>query len=605
MQYRELKSSLKFTDKIVVITGSGTGIGQAIAKKFAENGANIIIMGRRKEPLDQTSEILNRIIRDNGLSGIVRAFPGVDVSDETGVNEMFKSIKQEFGKVDILVNNAGVSGPVKVFTNANFNEFKDCVAIHLTGTFWTSIQSIQAMEPGSKIITIATFFTEENRYEQRPYRFRTPYTAAQGAKNRLAEALAWELVERGIRSVATNPGPVHSDRIYKTVYPKAAAEFLRIGGYPGLTSIEIEKAAIKALPLLGEPDNTITKGINEIATEIAKSNNNDESPSEIERLYKIISGMLTTIQEIAEKVQNNTSKMIVDGEFLTQEEVAEMVLNLCDEKISKLINGRVIPNDRVFYPVKPIIGTSVETSSSSPDVKDKVVVITVTSLEKKDLARVQKLALTLNSTGVKQTVILTKNQHDLLQFKDFHSHSFNPSDEESVKRIFNTVRTKFGSIDAVVQFTGDYDYNMLFSSYTRQQWDSLVDNFINMPGLITREAVNAMAPERAIEEPVKFKRTKGIVVIVGPDAPVGKKISGTVRARSEVFRGALRPFTATVNQELGDVLGSYIRLYLILGGNIEGGVPNDDRLQNSVLQLISGSALKRNETIFYIDEAKN
>ena len=605
MQYRELKSSLKFTDKIVVITGSGTGIGQAIAKKFAENGANIIIMGRRKEPLDQTSEILNRIIRDNGLSGIVRAFPGVDVSDETGVNEMFKSIKQEFGKVDILVNNAGVSGPVKVFTNANFNEFKDCVAIHLTGTFWTSIQSIQAMEPGSKIITIATFFTEENRYEQRPYRFRTPYTAAQGAKNRLAEALAWELVERGIRSVATNPGPVHSDRIYKTVYPKAAAEFLRIGGYPGLTSIEIEKAAIKALPLLGEPDNIITKGINEIATEIAKSNNNDESPSEIERLYKIISGMLTTIQEIAEKVQNNTSKMIVDGEFLTQEEVAEMVLNLCDEKISKLINGRVIPNDRVFYPVKPIIGTSVETSSSSPDVKDKVVVITVTSLEKKDLARVQKLALTLNSTGVKQTVILTKNQHDLLQFKDFHSHSFNPSDEESVKRIFNTVRTKFGSIDAVVQFTGDYDYNMLFSSYTRQQWDSLVDNFINMPGLITREAVNAMAPERAIEEPVKFKRTKGIVVIVGPDAPVGKKISGTVRARSEVFRGALRPFTATVNQELGDVLGSYTRLYLILGGNIEGGAPNDDRLQNSVLQLISGSALKRNETIFYIDEAKN
>lgn len=603
MQYREQKSSLKFTDKIVVITGSGTGIGQAIAKKFAENGANIIIMGRRKEPLDQTSEILNRIITDSGVSGIVRAFPGVDVSDELGVNEMFKSIKREFGKVDILVNNAGVSGPVKVFTNANFNEFKDCVAIHLTGTFWTSIQSIQAMEPGDKIITIATFFTEENRYEQRPYRFRTPYTAAQGAKNRLAEALAWELVEKGIRSVATNPGPVHSDRIYKTVYPKAAAEFLRIGGYPELTPIEIEKAATKALPLLGEPDNIITEGINGIATEIARSNNN-ESPSEIERLYKIISGMLTTIQEIAEKVQNNTSKMIVDGEFLTQEEVAEMVLNLCDEKISKLINGRVIPNDRVFYPVKPIIGTSVETNSS-PDVKDKVVVITITSSAEKDLARVQKLALTLNSTDVKQTVILTKNRSDLLKFKDFHSHSFNPSDEENVKRIFNTVRTKFGSIDAVVQFTGDYDYNLPFSSFTRQQWDSLVDNFVNMPGLITREAVNAMAPERAVEEPAKFKGSKGIVVIVGPDAPVGKKISGTVRARSEVFRGALRPYTATVNQELGDVLGSHIRLYLILGGNIEGGAPNNDRLKNAVLQLISGSALKRNETIFYIDEAKN
>lgn len=59
-------SSLKFSDKIVVITGSGTGIGQAIAKKFAENGASIIIMGRRKEPLDKTTEILNDIMKKAG-----------------------------------------------------------------------------------------------------------------------------------------------------------------------------------------------------------------------------------------------------------------------------------------------------------------------------------------------------------------------------------------------------------------------------------------------------------------------------------------------------------------------------------------------------------
>jgi NAD(P)-dependent dehydrogenase (short-subunit alcohol dehydrogenase family) len=233
-------SNLKFSNKSVVITGSGTGIGQAIAKKFAEKGASIIIMGRRKEPLDKTADILMDIMKKVGSSGTVRSFSGVDVSDEVGINEMFSTIKQEFGKVDIVVNNAGVSGPVKTFTNASFQDFKDCVAIHLTGTFWTSVQGLKVMEKGSKIITIATFFTEEDKYEQRPYRFRTPYTAAQGAKNRLAEALAWELVEQGIKSVATNPGPVHSDRIYKTVYPKAAAEFLRIGGYPGLESSEVE-----------------------------------------------------------------------------------------------------------------------------------------------------------------------------------------------------------------------------------------------------------------------------------------------------------------------------------------------------------------------------
>ena len=80
------------------------------------------------------------------------------------------------------------------------------------------------MKEGGKIITISTFFTEERPLEQRPYRFRSPYTASQGAKNRLAEAMSWELTEKGIISIATNPGPVHSDRIYaKPEYDKIPA----------------------------------------------------------------------------------------------------------------------------------------------------------------------------------------------------------------------------------------------------------------------------------------------------------------------------------------------------------------------------------------------
>src|SRR3712207_5405075 len=239
--------------------------------KCAENGANIIIMGRRKEPLDQTAGILEKIIASSGSSGRLGIFPGVDVADEAGINSMFEGIRKQFGGVDIIVNNAGVSGPVKTFTNASVKDFREAVSIHLTGTYWTSVSGLSAMKRGSKIITISTFFTEENRYEQRPYRFRTPYTAAQGAKNRLAEALAWELVEREVRSIATNPGPVHSDRIYKTVYPKAAAEFLRIGGYPGLSSLEIEKITAGALPLLGESPDIVAKGVSQVAREIAIS----------------------------------------------------------------------------------------------------------------------------------------------------------------------------------------------------------------------------------------------------------------------------------------------------------------------------------------------
>lgn len=608
-------SKLKFSNKLVVITGSGTGIGQAIAKKFTENGASIVIMGRRREPLDKTSEILNKIIKDIGSTGKVRVFSGVDVSDEKGINDMFETIKQEFGKVDIIVNNAGVSGPVKTFTNASFQDFKDCVAIHLTGTFWTSIQGLKVMEKGSKIITIATFFTEENKYEQRPYRFRTPYTASQGAKNRLAETLAWELVDRGIKSVATNPGPVHSDRIYKTVYPKAAAEFLRIGGYPGLTSTEIEHSATRGLELLGESSDVFSDGVKSIAQEISSmrvndlsNNSTDKSKSDVDtkdydELNKTVNGMIVKIQEIAEKIQTNTSKMIVDNEFLSQEDVADMVLTLSDDKISKLINGRVIPNDRVFYPVKPIIGTSVD-KGSIQTLKDKVVVITTTSSIKRDVERVTNLANELNNNGVKQVIILTNNPADLEYYKTYHSHSIDLSDEEKVKRIFNTAKTKYDNIDAVIHITGDYDYNRDFTSLSRNEWEDLVNTFIHIPGLVTREAVRSMAPEGAILEPSKFKESEGTIVILGPDSPTGKKISGLVRSRSEVFRGALRPYTATVNQELSDVLGSKIKLHLVLAGNIEGSEPVLSNITSSVLNLITGSVLHRNESIFYIDEAK-
>ena len=85
---------LKFQDKLVVITGSGTGIGKAIAIKFAENGANIVILGRRKEPLEEAAKELQPIIDKAKSGAFVKIFPGVDVSDEAGVSQMFEDLKK-------------------------------------------------------------------------------------------------------------------------------------------------------------------------------------------------------------------------------------------------------------------------------------------------------------------------------------------------------------------------------------------------------------------------------------------------------------------------------------------------------------------------------
>ena len=165
---------LKFQGKIALITGSGTGIGQAIAKRFVENGASVIILGRRREPLDETSAMLEKIISEKNSGATVRIFSGVDVSDELPMNAMFEALKNDNVTVDYIINNAGVSGPVTCFANASMDDFKSTIGIHLTGTFWGSVQALKVMKPGGKIITISTFFTEERPLEQRPYRFRIP-----------------------------------------------------------------------------------------------------------------------------------------------------------------------------------------------------------------------------------------------------------------------------------------------------------------------------------------------------------------------------------------------------------------------------------------------
>jgi len=592
-------SSLKFAGKNVLITGSGTGIGQTIARKFAEEGANIIIMGRRKEPLDFTAGILEKIFKSSSSGSRVLSFPGIDVSDEFGIKEMFADVKNQLGKIDIVINNAGVSGPVKIFPSSRFEEFRDCVSIHLSGSFWTSQYAIPIMQKGGKIITISTYFTEENRFEQRPYRFRTPYTAAQGAKNRLGEALGWELVDKGITSIVTNPGPVHSDRIYKTVYPKAAMEFLRISGYPGLTPREIGNYADWFFSLMGESEEVVTSGIKDLSLEILKARK--DSSGDQESLRDSLSGLLNKTREIAEKIQNNTRKMISDGEFLTQEQVGEMVLCLADDKMSKLLNSRVIPNDRVFYPVRPVIGSFVPESKNQMDLKDKVIVITTNSKQEKEIFRVRALASALLEYGVKQIVILSSTNH--AELKEFHTHPIEYLKDKEVDRLMRLVKSKFGQIFALIHFTGEFDYSRQILSLQGHEWQSLVDTYINIPYLLIKGAVNSMSVEGSAEDPSKFKSSVGAIVIVGPDAPTGK-VSGLVRARSEVFKGALRPLITTINQELSDVLDSSIKSFLVLAGNIEGRQPDEAKLKKSIINLITSPA-EYSERIFYIDEGNS
>ena len=552
---------LKFQNKTVLVTGSGTGIGQAITKKFVENGASAIILGRRKEPLVETAKMLEEIIKEKQSNATIKIFDGVDVSDEKAITGMFDVLKSENVNLDVVVNNAGVSGPVTCFAHANVEEFQNAFHIHLTGTFWTSVQALKVMKEGAKIITISTFFAEERPLEQRPYRFRSPYTASQGAKNRLVEAMSWELTEKGIISIGTNPGPVHSDRIYKTVYPKAASEFLRVSGFEDLSPSEVEAANNEIVGLLGEDDETIKAGIKSAAEKLGKPET-------------ALTNLLDKVKSIAEKIQKNTSTMIPDQQFLSQEQVARTVLTLADDDQAKILNGKIIPGDRVFYPVKSHIRSSVPKTEKN-NLNGKKCVIAPEKAHKKWIAMIEE-------RGGSQCEV--------------------PDTGKTYEE-----RKKASPTDLYIHDTGNLPNFSKLTELSRHEWDELVNKFFFGPALLTAQgSLNYYAGifPGGSDDPRKFKDAKGRTVIIGPALPAGKKISGHERAKVEVFRGALRSFVTTVNQELSDVLKSNIRVFLILPGTVDGKEPSDENIMNTINYLMSDEAASSSEVIFCPDETR-
>ena len=587
---------LKFQNKIALVTGSGTGIGKAIATKFIEEGASVIILGRRKEPLEEAAKELEGKIPQGGNASI-RIFAGIDVADEAAMNSMFDTLKNENTTIDYIINNAGVSGPVTCFANASMDDFKSTIGIHLTGTFWGSVQALKVMKPGGKIITISTFFTEERPLEQRPYRFRSPYTASQGAKNRLAEAMSWELTDKGIISIATNPGPVHSDRIYKTVYPKAASEFMRVSGFEDLSPTEVEEAKDDLLECI-LADGVDTEGIAKTAEKLANG-------KDVAKLTETFTRLLEQIQKLAGKIQNNTSHMIADQEFLKQSQVSESVLNLCDDEIAAILNGKVIPGDRVFYPVRAHIG-NVTPGVHQPDFGGKAIVFTIDATDKVDAERVEFLAQHVEKNGGKVACFISESTPKEIQEQisgKFHSHIVDITNPDEVEKWLNTAKTNIGDILAVIHLTGKLPEVEKLTELDRAGWEALTAKFISTPATVAQRALEQFVPGGA-KDPRLYKDTKGAIMIIGPDLPSGRKVSGTKRAQVEVFRGALRPFTTTVNQELSDVLKSKIRMFTVFPGTVTGGEPSNEKIANAINFLVSDDAASSAEIVFCVDESR-
>lgn len=209
---------MNFKGKIVLITGSGSGIGRATAIMFAEKGADIMVSDINEKGGLETVELVKK-------TGQKAAFCKTDVSNLEQVKNLVKTTVDTFGKVDIAVNNAGIGGDFKVTHEYPVDNWDKVIAINQTGVFYCMQAELEQMvkQGGGAIVNIASIAG----LKAQPYT--AAYTAAKHAVVGLTKTAACEYARYKIRVNAVCPvftmTPMVSDML--TIDPTFEKKLLR------------------------------------------------------------------------------------------------------------------------------------------------------------------------------------------------------------------------------------------------------------------------------------------------------------------------------------------------------------------------------------------
>ena len=123
-------------NRVAIVTGAGSGVGRATAVKLSDRGYTVILIGRRKNKLEETKTVCN-------AHAVVVP---MDVSIETNVKKCFEMVEETFSRVDVLFNNAGTFLSSKTIDEINFNEWKEVIEVNLNGMFLFSKYAFALMK---------------------------------------------------------------------------------------------------------------------------------------------------------------------------------------------------------------------------------------------------------------------------------------------------------------------------------------------------------------------------------------------------------------------------------------------------------------------------
>jgi len=193
-------------NKVALITGSGRGIGRAIAKLFAKEGAAVFLTARTEKEI---VSVAKEIAAEGGKAGFATA----DLTQVADCERVFAAAVKQFGQVDILVNNAGHYGPVVPVEEYPLEEFDKVIAVHLRAAFLLSklvAPEMYARKSGV-ILNISSLSAKS------AFGWGSAYAAAKAGMLGLTRVMAAEAARQGVRVNALCPGPVTETQMSKNL----------------------------------------------------------------------------------------------------------------------------------------------------------------------------------------------------------------------------------------------------------------------------------------------------------------------------------------------------------------------------------------------------
>jgi NAD(P)-dependent dehydrogenase (short-subunit alcohol dehydrogenase family) len=216
-------ANMRLDGQVAIVTGGGTGIGEATAKLFARQGAKVVIANRRASTGEK---VVNEIKAENGEA----TFISTDVSDPAQVRAMVRHAISSYGRIDILFNNAGFSF-VNPFWEIRDEDWDQLIAANLSGHFYCAKYAVPHMlnQGGGAIVNMSSvlgYLTNSGL---------TAYTTSKTAIIGMTKAMALDLARKNIRVNCIVPGSIDTPMMWQ--------------GYPPEDLSRIQREAAEAVPI--------------------------------------------------------------------------------------------------------------------------------------------------------------------------------------------------------------------------------------------------------------------------------------------------------------------------------------------------------------------